>query len=118
MTAATEARKARIDGMFADALAGFDHENPLHQAHWAALEPAFGDLGAAMIVAQDARQNPRGALKVTDAGEIASHAGWTKRNRVVVHGEKHRFEIYDVRDNKIVTLFTRDQTVPRYVQPD
>jgi hypothetical protein len=117
MTAAT-ARKARVDGVLRDAVEYFEPGNPVHLAHFGALAPVFGDFAAAMIVSQDAQLNPRGALKVTDPGEISSHPGWAARNRAVVHGEKARYEIYDVAKDRIVPLFTRDQTVPAYVQPE
>lgn len=122
-------RDARLRSL-TDQVGHFDPSNPVHMAHFAALEPAFGELGAAMLVSQDAAQNtgPGRAtlvqgLELTDPGEIASHPGWTARNRVVRHGEKSRYVIFDwdaetKAGGRLVPMFTRDQTIPAYRQQD
>ena len=129
MTARTvQERDARLRGL-TDQVAYFDPSNPIHMAHFAALEQVFGELGAAMLVSQDAAQAAEilrstgvdGGLVLTDPGQIASHPGWRALNRVVRHGEKSRYVIFawdaeTKAGGRLVPLFTRDQTVPAYAQ--
>jgi len=116
------ARDARLRSL-TDQVGHFDPSNPIHMAHFTALEKAFGELGAAMLVSQDAATSGGAGLELTDPGQIASHPGWKALNRVVRHGEVSRYVIFawDV-DTKVggrlVPLFTRDQTVPAYAQPE
>lgn len=95
----------------------FNPFNPTHAAHFATLAATLGDLTAAMIVSRDADLNGAN-LKVTDPGEIGTWAQWKDRNRVVRHGEVSEYSVYDFQNDRIVPLFTRDQTVPVYEQPE
>lgn len=105
----------------------FDMGNPVHRAHYVALAAEYGELAAIMLVSQDvalnARHNGGGDLALTDPGEIASHPGWRKRNRVVRHGSVARYSIIDPEADtkvggRVIPMFTRDQTVPAYTQED
>ncbi len=118
------AREARLRGL-TEQVGRFDPTNPVHLAHFLALKPRFGEMGAAALVAQDVTYATQAALadpgvayglELTDPGAIETHPGWRKLNRVVRHGEKSHFWIYDFEGDRIVPLFTRDQTVPAYAQ--
>jgi hypothetical protein len=122
MTKATAEREARLRS-FTNQVRHFDPTNPVHLAHFMALKGRFGEMGAAMLVSQDAAYqetypNMRDGLELTDAGHVETHPGWRKLNRVVRHGEKSRYSIYEFDNDRIVPLFTRDQTVPAYAQPE
>jgi hypothetical protein len=116
MNKAVVAREARLRS-FTDQVSRFDPTNAVHMAHFNALKDRFGELGAAMLVSQDATQNYADQLEITDAGEVETHPGWRSRNRVVRHGSKSRYSIYDFENDRIVPLFLREQTVPAYSQP-
>jgi len=123
MNKATVAREARLRS-FTDQVGYFDPSNPVHLAHFQALKGRFGEMGAAMLVSQDAALNTgpgratlENGLRLTDAGEVETHPGWKRHNRVVLHGSESRYSIYDFDNDRIVPLFTRDQTVPAYAQP-
>lgn len=122
MTKATAERDARLRS-FTDQVGYFDPTNPIHLAHFNALKGRFGEMGAAMLVSQDANLNfPNDSaslgMELTDAGAVETHPGWRRLNRVVRHGSKSRYSIYDFDRDRIVPLFTRDQTVPAYAQPE
>lgn len=118
MTAkATVAREARLRS-FTDQVQYFDPTNSVHLAHFQALKGRFGEMGAAMLVSQDATQNWGGKLELTDVGAVETHPGWKRLNRVVRHGSTSRYTIYDFDNDRIVPLFTREQTVPAYEQPE
>lgn len=123
MAKATAQREARLRS-FTDQVSWFNPSDPVHLAHFNALKGRFGEMGAAMLVSQDANASTTdpwrntGELELTDAGAIETHPGWRKHNRVVRHGSKSRYTIYDFDNDRIVPLFTRDQTVPAYAQPE
>lgn len=117
MNQATAAREARLRSL-TDQVVYFDPSDRLHLAHFNALRGEFGDLGAAMLVSQDARLHFNGKLELTDSGHVGTWAGWRQRNRMVRHGETSRYTVYDFDAGRIVPLFTRDQTVPAYAQTD
>lgn len=110
----------------------FDMSNPVHRAHYVALEAVYGELAAVMLVSQDAARQAYAedcgvyggtGLELTDPGEIATYIGWTHRNRVVRHGEKAWYYIIDPDaetkvGGQLVAMFTRDQTVPAHTQQD
>lgn len=130
-TRAALERTAKIRSL-TEQVSHFDMSNPVHVAHYNALKPAFGELAAIMLISQDvARSIDEGAdwnydessLELTDPGAIASHPGWRARNRVVRHGETARYTIIDPEADtkvggRVVPMFTRDQTVPAYAQPE
>lgn len=136
MTTAAQARETKLRTL-TDQVGYFDPSNPVHLAHYNALKVVFGEMAAAMLVSQDAArvaqlQNhviedfgtvPAEGLELTDPGEIASHPGWKARNRVVRHGEKAHYTIFNFdadtkAGGRVVPMFTRDQTVPAYAQPE
>jgi hypothetical protein len=109
----------------------FDPSNGTHLAHYNALKVAFGEMGAAMLVSQDAAgslaqgiaSGEIGYLELTDPGAINSHPGWRKLNRVVRHGEVSRYTMFDFDADtqvggRLIPMFTRDQTVPAFHQPE
>ena len=127
MTRATAGREAKIRSL-TDQVGWFDPSNPVHTAHWANLSETFGELAAAMLVSQDAayaanERDDYSALELTDAGQINTHPGWRKLNRVVKHDSVARYSIFDPKaetkvGGRLVPMFTRDQTVPAYMQED
>lgn len=122
MTTATKQHRDNVLRDLTATVQHFDPSHPRHIAHFNALRPAFGDLGAAALVSQDAARNGT-MLELTDPGAVASHAGWAKLNRVVKHGSKSEYVIFDFDaetkvGGRIVRLFTREQTVPSYMQQD
>lgn len=124
---ATATREARLRSL-TEQVGKFDVTNPVHLAHFLSLKSRFGEMGAAALVAQDAARvadlkasfsSEVGiGLELTDPGMIETHPGWTRFNRVVAHGSTSRYWIYDFEGDRIVPLFTRDQTVPAYAQPE
>ena len=120
---ATVKRETRIRSL-TELVQYFDPTNAVHLAHFKSLRDRFGELWAAMIVSQDAaRHSLDNALELTDPGSLNTHAGWRKLNRVVVHGSKSAYTVFDFDaetsvGGRIVPLFTRDQTVPAYAQVD
>jgi hypothetical protein len=99
----------------------FDPNSKVQKAHFQALAKQFGDFWAAMLVGQDVADSGLGQLQLTDPGEINTWAGWREVNRVVRHGAKARFYVYDFdADTKVggrvLKMFTRGQTVPAYSQ--
>lgn len=136
MTKATAERNATIQTL-TEQVSHFRMDNPTHRAHYLALREEFGELAAIMLVSQDAArvaglarivgaEDPEAiglGLELTDPGAVATYIGWTKRNRVVRHGEESRYWIIDPdADTKvggrIIAMFTRDQVVPAYAQKD
>lgn len=123
MTKAQAQREDKLRSL-TDQIRYFDPSNPIHLAHYNALKVEFGEMAAAMLVSQDAALTAQDyQMELTDPGEIASHPGWRALNRVVRHGEKARYTIFDFdadtkAGGRIVRLFTRDQTVPAYAQQD
>jgi hypothetical protein len=122
MTKATAQREARLRTP-TEMVAAFDPSNPIHVAHYNALKGVFGEIGAAMLVSQDAATSGGAGLELTDPGQINSHAGWRKLNRAVRHGSTSYYTIFDFAADtqvggRIIAMFTRDQTVPSYTQED
>jgi hypothetical protein len=114
-----------------DLVKHFDFTNRIHLDHWFLLSKEFGETAAMMLVSQDAAWSAAGGIQphevgymeLTDPGEIASWAGWKARNRVVRHGETAKYVIFDAKADtkvggRVVKMFTRDQTVPAYAQPE
>lgn len=139
MDTKTAQRNAKLRSL-TEMVASFDPSDPVHFAHFQSLKVAFGEIGAAMLVSQDAARAASAALtsaafsgkgveeitptlELTDPGAIGSHPHWRKLNRVVRHGEKARYTMFDFdADTKVggrlIPMFTRDQTVPAYAQED
>lgn len=126
MNAATARRNEKITSL-TEQVAHFDMSNPVHRAHYLALREVFVELAAVMLVSQDVAMNARhrggNDLDLTDPGAIASHPGWKARNRVVRHSETARYYIIDPEADtqvggRLIAMFTRDQTVPAYAQPE
>jgi hypothetical protein len=125
MTSTATAKREQRIRTLTELVQYFDPTNSVHLAHFKTLRERFGELWAAMIVSQDAARDSLGGdrLEVTDPGEINSHAGWSKLNRVVRHGSKSAYTVFDFDaetnvGGRIIPLFTRDQTVPAYEQTD
>lgn len=129
MTKAKAQRDSRLRSL-TEMVQHFDPSNGTHLAHYNALKVAFGEMGAAMLVSQDAAQNTGAGrlslvagLELTDPGAINSHPGWRKLNRIVRHGEVSRYTMFDFDADtqvggRLIPMFTRDQTVPAYRQPE
>lgn len=101
----------------------FDPNDRVQSAHYASLSKRFGSLWAAMLVGQDVADNGLDQMALTDPGEINSWSGWREQNRVVKHGQKARYYVYDFEADtkvggRVIKMFTRDQTVPAYAQPE
>ena len=124
MTAQAKLERDATLRSLTEAVQYFDPSNPVHLAHYNQLKGAFGEMGAACLVSQDAARYADGYdLELTDPGAIASHPGWASRNRAVRHGETAKYTIFDFdADTKVggrvIRMFTRDQTVPAYMQPE
>lgn len=139
MTKAAAERNATISSLIHQVDQYFRMDNPVHRTHYLALRETYGELAAIMLVSQDAAHAANAArilgvpedtlarhgqgLELTDPGAIASHPGWKARNRVVRHGETaHYFIVNPEAETKvggrITGMFTREQTVPVYAQPE
>jgi hypothetical protein len=126
----TAAKRDETLRSLTDMVKHFDPSNAVQRAHFLTLAETFGEMWAAMLVSQDvhhAAADPgrfgAGHLELTDAGAINSYVGWTKANRVVRHGSVARYTVFDFEADtkvggRVVKMFTRDQTVPAYAQPE
>lgn len=122
MTTAAENREATLKSL-TDLVGYFNPNDPIQRAHYLALAKEFGQMWAAMLVSQDVAFHGPSELELTDPGEINTWVGWTKLNRVVRHGEQADYTAFDFEANtkiggRVVKMFTRDQTVPAYEQPE
>lgn len=106
-----------------DLVGFFDPNSKVQRAHFLALTKRFGEMWAAMLVSQDVAANGEHRLELTDPGAVNSWSGWREVNRVVRHGEEARYTVFDfAADTKVggrlIKMFTRDQTIPGYLQPE
>lgn len=111
-----EHRSRRLRSL-TETLGAFDYGDETQLEHFHVLSQKFGELAAISLVSQDVEHNGAN-LELTDGGAIDTWPGWGHLNRVVRHGEVSRYTIFDATRGHLIALFTRDQTVPTWAQPE